>query len=101
MAISATQSNQNFFQESFSTLQDPRRTTKENIIYSLEEILFLTISAVICGCNTWAFIAEYGRLKKVENPRKLTPTPQRNLPPPAISNCPPDTCSNCPPCKAG
>jgi predicted transposase YbfD/YdcC len=64
MAIRATQSNQNFFQESFSTLQDPRRTTKGNLIYSLEEILFLTISAVICGCNSWASIAEYGRLKK-------------------------------------
>ena len=64
MTISATQSNQNFFKESFSTLQDPRRTIKGNIIYSLEEILFLTISAVIAGCNTWASIAEYGRLKE-------------------------------------
>jgi|SRR5580658_4737544 predicted transposase YbfD/YdcC len=64
MTISAPQSNQNFFKESFSTLQDPRRTIKGNIVYSLEEILFLTISAVISGCNTWASIAEYGRLKK-------------------------------------
>lgn len=54
----------NYFKTSFSTLQDPRRTTKGNIVYSLEEILFLTISAVISGCNTWETIAEYGRLKK-------------------------------------
>jgi len=64
MAISSPQGNQNFFKESFSTLKDPRRTTRGNFIYSLEEILFLTISAVISGCNTWASIAEYGRLKK-------------------------------------
>jgi len=55
--------NQNLFKESFSALQDPRRTTKGNLVYSLEEILFLTISAAICGCNTWTTIAEYGRLK--------------------------------------
>jgi predicted transposase YbfD/YdcC len=57
-------SNQNIFKESFSSLPDPRRTTKGNLVYSLEEILFLTISATICGCNTWTAIAEYGRLKK-------------------------------------
>lgn len=52
------------FQSNFSSLQDPRRTTKGNFTYSLEEILFLTISAVISGCNTWVSIAEFGRLKK-------------------------------------
>lgn len=56
--------NENFFKSNFSTLEDPRRTTKGNLVYSLEEILFLTISAVISGCNTWVLIAEYGRLKK-------------------------------------
>jgi len=64
MTISAPQSNQNFFKESFSILKDPRRTIKGNLTYSLEEILFLTISAAICGCNTWTSIAEYGRLKQ-------------------------------------
>lgn len=54
----------NIFKESFCTLPDPRRTTKGNLVYSLEEILFLTISASICGCNTWITIAEYGRLKQ-------------------------------------
>jgi predicted transposase YbfD/YdcC len=64
MTIGATRRNRNYFQESFCTLQDPRRTIKGNVVYSLEEILFLTISAVICGCNTWTSIAEYGRLKQ-------------------------------------
>lgn len=56
--------SRNIFKESFSTLPDPRRTNKGNLIYSLEEILFLTISAVISGCNTWTAIAEYGRIKQ-------------------------------------
>ena len=59
-----TVSNGNLFKSSFSFLEDPRRTTKGNLIYSLEELLFLTISAVIGGCDTWVLIAEYGRLKQ-------------------------------------
>lgn len=54
----------NNFNFHFSTLKDPRRTHKGNIVFSLEGILFLTISAVISGCNTWESIAEFGRLKK-------------------------------------
>src|SRR5699024_6041780 len=50
--------------ESFSILPDPRRTNKGNLIYSFEEILFLTISAAVSGCNTWTSIAEYGRIKQ-------------------------------------
>ena len=57
-------SNKNLFKSNFSSLTDPRRTTKGNLIYSLEELLFLTISAVISGCNTWVLIAEYGRIKQ-------------------------------------
>jgi predicted transposase YbfD/YdcC len=64
MTNTSLHSPQNLFKESFSTLPDPRRTTKGNLVYSLEEILFLTISAVVCGCNTWTAIAEYGRLKQ-------------------------------------
>jgi predicted transposase YbfD/YdcC len=56
--------SQHYFSKHFSSLPDPRRTMKGNIVFSLEELLFLTISAVICGCNTWVAIAEYGRLKK-------------------------------------
>lgn len=55
---------QNFFTESFSTLTDPRRTSKGNILYSLEELLFVTVSAAICGYVIWTEIAEYGRLKQ-------------------------------------
>lgn len=54
---------QNIFHQSFSTLDDPRRTTKGNIKHSLPEILFLTLSAVISGCNTWCLIEEFGKLK--------------------------------------
>ncbi len=64
MTTERPQATSKIFKESFTNLQDPRRTSKGNIVYSLEEILFLTISAVICGCNTWETIAEYGRLKK-------------------------------------
>jgi predicted transposase YbfD/YdcC len=54
---------QTIFRESFSTLQDPRRISKGNYLYSLEEILFLTIAATIAGCKAWTTIAEYGRIK--------------------------------------
>lgn len=53
----------NIFQESFSPLQDPRRTTKGNLRHPLNQILFLTLSAVISGCNTWCLIEEFGKLK--------------------------------------
>ena len=64
MTTDGSVSDKNLFKSNFSLLEDPRRTTKGNLIYSLEELLFLTISAVISGCNTWVLIAEYGRLKK-------------------------------------
>jgi predicted transposase YbfD/YdcC len=63
MTTSGPESPKNLFTESFSTLQDPRRTHKGNIKYSIEEILFLTLSAVISGCNTWCLIEEFGNLK--------------------------------------
>lgn len=52
------------FRNCFSDLQDPRRTTKGNIQYSLDELLFVSIVGVICGYHTWGEIAEYGELKK-------------------------------------
>jgi predicted transposase YbfD/YdcC len=64
MTTQDTVSNGGLFKSNFSSLEDPRRTTKGNLIYSLEELLFLTISAVISGCDTWVLIAEYGRLKQ-------------------------------------
>jgi predicted transposase YbfD/YdcC len=44
------------FKEIFTTLKDPRRTNKGNIKYSLEEIIFLTLSAVISGFQTYELI---------------------------------------------
>lgn len=55
--------SKDYFKQHFSTLKEPRRISKGNLIYSLDEILFLTISAVISGCSTWVAIAEFGRLK--------------------------------------
>lgn len=51
------------FQELIAKLKDHRRTNKGNIRHSLQEILFLTLSAVVSGCNTWETIAEFGNLK--------------------------------------
>jgi DDE_Tnp_1-associated len=53
----------NFFKDSFSTLQDPRRLYKGNVVYSLNELLFLVVCGCICGCNEWVEIAAFGRIK--------------------------------------
>jgi predicted transposase YbfD/YdcC len=55
-------SNDNhLFITSFSHLKDYRRTTKGNLKFSLNEIIFLTLSAVISGFNTYELIAEFGK----------------------------------------
>jgi predicted transposase YbfD/YdcC len=64
MTTSGPTESAQLFTESFSTLQDPRRTSKGNIKYSLDELLFVTITGVICGYKEWEEIAEYGELKK-------------------------------------
>lgn len=51
------------FPESFSTLADPRRTTRGNFKYPLEEILFLTISAAISDSTNWSQIHVFGESK--------------------------------------
>lgn len=53
------------FIELTAQLKDHRRTNKGNIRYTLQEILFLTLSGVVSGCNTWEAIAEFGNLKLV------------------------------------
>jgi len=60
------------FQEYFSKVTDPRRTNKGNLLYPLEEILFLCISAVISGTESWTFIHEFG-LEKLKWLRKFYP----------------------------
>lgn len=51
------------FSSCFSTLKDPRRTNKGHLVYPLEEILFLTISACVSGANGWTSIQAFGELK--------------------------------------
>ena len=51
------------FTENFSTLTDPRRITKGNFQYPLEEILFLNISAIISGFTQWKEIVYFGEEK--------------------------------------
>lgn len=51
------------FLELTGQLKDHRRINKGNLRYTLQEILFLTLSSVVSGCNTWESISEYGNLK--------------------------------------
>ena len=51
------------FTKSFSGLKNSRRTNKGNFTYPLIEILFLIISAVISGMNSWTAINEFGNIK--------------------------------------
>jgi len=51
------------FNDYFSSLEDPRRTNKGNIKYSLEELIFLSLSAVVSGFQTYELITGFGELK--------------------------------------
>jgi predicted transposase YbfD/YdcC len=52
------------FTKHFSTLKEPRRTSKGNFQYPLDEILFLTISAITCGWDDWEDIIYFGEVKQ-------------------------------------
>ncbi len=52
-----------YFNNHFSELKDPRRTSG-HFYYPLDEILFLTISAVISGFDTWPAIHSFGEIKQ-------------------------------------
>jgi predicted transposase YbfD/YdcC len=56
-------SKTSLFTQNFSTLTDPRRITKGNFQYPLEEILFLNISAIISGFTQWKEIVYFGEEK--------------------------------------
>ncbi len=45
------------FTSYFPSMKDPRRTSKDNFYCPLPEIIFLTISAVISGANSWVSIS--------------------------------------------
>ena len=49
--------------EHFSSIEDPRIERQK--LHSLSSILFLTICAVLSGCNDWDEIEEYGIEKEV------------------------------------
>lgn len=56
--------SQSLFTQHFSTLKEPRRTTKGNFQYPLDEILFLTISSIISGWyEDWEDIIFFGENK--------------------------------------
>jgi len=49
--------------EYFSCIEDPRvERTKDHL---LSDIIFITIAAVICGCETWNEIELYGKTKEL------------------------------------
>lgn len=56
----------------FSGLEDPRRRHKGNFQHLLSDILFLTISAMLCGVDDWPSVITFGKnqsewLKKFGN----------------------------------
>jgi len=66
------------FIEHFEGLTDPRKPNP-NKLYSVELILFLTISAVISGANDWQEVAAFGSAKK-EWLRKFVVIPEDRTP---------------------
>ena len=60
------------FVSHFALLKDPRRTTKGNLIYPLNEILFLVMSSVLCGHSDYICIEDFGE-QNLEWLRKYFP----------------------------
>lgn len=46
------------FQSEFAQIEDPRASGQ--VLYPLGEILFLVLTAVICDCNSWDEIEDFG-----------------------------------------
>jgi hypothetical protein len=72
MTTPAPELEKSVFTEHFSTLKDPRRINKGNIKYSLEELIFLTLSAVISGFQTYELIEGFGE-ERIDWLRKFYP----------------------------
>ena len=53
--------NLNVFSEHFSSIEDSRQSAK--ITYPLFDVLFLTLCAVISGCQGWEDIEDFGEAK--------------------------------------
>lgn len=60
------------FSKFFSALDDPRRTHKGNFLYPFEEILFLTISAIVSDAKSWEQIRVFAE-DQLEWLRKFYP----------------------------
>ena len=58
----STLSNSLFIKH-FTNMTEPRRTSKGNYGYPLNEIIFLVISAVISGADSWTSIETFGHSK--------------------------------------
>lgn len=58
------------FLDHFADLRDPRQLSK--VIYPLDEILLLSLMAVLAGAETFTAIAEFGR-EKLDLLRRLRP----------------------------
>jgi len=57
---------QNAFKEIFlENLNDPRRTTKGNVLHNFGDILFLVLTAVLCGMKDWESIEIFGESQLV------------------------------------
>jgi predicted transposase YbfD/YdcC len=46
----------------FCSMEDPRIERKK--LHSLENIVFITVAAVMCGAQSWNDVADYGNSKK-------------------------------------
>jgi len=49
------------FCDTFGALKDPR--SSRNQLYSVNEILFLTLAAVLCGAEGWQDVEDFGKIK--------------------------------------
>lgn len=58
--ISGPWAKESLFAKYFSELEDPRRTDKGNLKHLLSDILFLTISAILCGADNWELVKTFG-----------------------------------------
>ena len=45
----------------FAALADPRQSVK--VLYRLDEVLLLTLCAVLCGADGWVSVALFGKQK--------------------------------------
>lgn len=59
MTTNGSASDNLLFKNCFATLLDPIRTSRGNIQYSLEELIFLTRSAVVSGFQIYELISGF------------------------------------------